>query len=266
MIYCVWYPSGGFGHFVNAILSLYGDNFIRPTNHLNFSDNGDAHSLKLTVPKYFHDQPYPEVIFDSSKNYSVLIDNGINNQSKNFLNVFKDCNVIKLNYDDVSWPVVAKTSIVKASKSSLDQELLLDTGWNTNEDWAVREKYTLYLRNNLLRSKWTVDYDCYNLDVFELLSYSKLSNFFNAITTVSDFSELHSQWLNANSQYFYPVQQALKIIDAINQHKHMDISYVKNIWDQAVINYLLEIKFNMFIPINDYPNWFQNTNELLSIL
>ena len=32
MIYCVWYPSGGFGHFINAVISLYGVDFKRPKN------------------------------------------------------------------------------------------------------------------------------------------------------------------------------------------------------------------------------------------
>ena len=30
MIYCVQYPSGGFGHFINAILTLHGVEFVRP--------------------------------------------------------------------------------------------------------------------------------------------------------------------------------------------------------------------------------------------
>ena len=29
---CVWYPAGGFGHFVNSILTLYGDGFVRPAH------------------------------------------------------------------------------------------------------------------------------------------------------------------------------------------------------------------------------------------
>jgi hypothetical protein len=262
----VWYPNGGFGHFVSAVLSLHGDNFVRPDNQLNFGINGHAHSLSLSAPKYLHDQNYPEFAFDSEKNYSVLIDNGINNQGKKFLTVFDPCTVIKLCYNDISWPVVAKTSIVKAANLSLDQALPLDSGWHTSEDWAIREKYTLYLRDHTLRSCWSADSSCHNLDILTLLSYDLLSNFLNSVASVSDFSDLHRRWLDVNSQYFYPVQQAINIVDAVQRREQMVIDHIKDIWDQAVINYILELKLGITIPVNDYPNWFRNTGELLQLL
>jgi hypothetical protein len=29
MIFCVWYPTGGFGHFINGILHTFRENFVR---------------------------------------------------------------------------------------------------------------------------------------------------------------------------------------------------------------------------------------------
>ena len=101
MIYCVWYPSGGFGHFINAVLSLYGGNFARPKGALTFSQSGDSHSIDLTVPAYRFDQ-WPGAQFDSDINYSVLIDNGIDNSSEQFRTVFPDSQVIQVCYTDFS--------------------------------------------------------------------------------------------------------------------------------------------------------------------
>jgi len=49
MIYCVWYPSGGFGHFINGILTLHGKGFKRPTNKIEFSTTGDSHKFIMPV-------------------------------------------------------------------------------------------------------------------------------------------------------------------------------------------------------------------------
>jgi hypothetical protein len=266
MIYCVWYPSGGFGHFINAVLSLHGSNFVRPTNAIAFGADGNAHSLALTVPKYFHDRPYEKFAFDDSSNYSVLIDNGINNCSKTFQKTFNGSKVIKLCYNDLSWPVVAKTSIIKASRSSLDQELIINNNWPVNETWAVREKYSLYLKEHTLRSAWQPDPDCYNLDIYTLLSYQTLKVFLDDITGISEFDSLYNKWWRANHKYFFPVVEAVDIVNSINQQQIKDLSHITDIWDQAVINYILDLKLGIDIPVNDYPDWFQNTDQIFKLL
>jgi hypothetical protein len=266
MIYCIWYPSGGYGHFVNAILSLHGDGFTRPNNSITFSANGNAHSLNLVVPKYFHDQPYPEIVFDNATNYSVLIDNGINNCGKKFLNTFSNSKVIKMYYDDLSWPVVAKTLIIKASQSSLKQELTVDSNWPSTEPWAIREKYSLYLKEHTLRSAWTTDSECYNLNVSTLMSYQTLKDFINNIVKVSEFESLYNNWWQLNCKYFSPIIEAVNIINAISLGQNLDLNHITDIWDQAVINYILSIKLDIDVPVNDYLNWFQDTNQISKLL
>jgi hypothetical protein len=267
MIYCVWYPSGGFGHFVNAILSLYGKNFVRPVNQIaTFSQTGDLHSLEPVPPIYFDERVYPEFTFDLLKNYSVLIDNGINNNGKNFLNTFPSSKIIKLCYDDISWPIVANTSIIKAKRSSLEKELPLDESWPTQESWAIREKYSLYLKEHYLRNLWTTDDQTYNLDVFTLVSYHELKDFFNNFVELTDFKEFHNQWLQHNYKYFFPVIESLKIIDAVTSGQHMDVTHVSSIWDQAVVNYFLNLKFDIEIPVNDFSDWFKNTKQIYDLL
>jgi hypothetical protein len=73
MIYCVWYPSGGFGHFINAVLTLHGENFARPKKQqYSFSSSGDSHQLELAAPKFFKNPNNYSFDFDSTLNYSVL--------------------------------------------------------------------------------------------------------------------------------------------------------------------------------------------------
>ena len=138
MIYCVWYPSGGFGHFVNAVLTLHGDNFVRPKNQLTFSKNGNSHYLDLVTPKYLHDCWPSGIEFLDHNNYCVLVDNGINNESEQFKSIFSNSKIIKICYSDYSWPVVARTMIEKAMHSSIEVQLPT-TDWNNDAPWAQRE-------------------------------------------------------------------------------------------------------------------------------
>lgn len=264
MIYCVWYPSGGFGHFINAVLTLHGDNFVRPNNSLNFSKNGDSHNLQLVVPKYRQEQWSGIAEFLDNKNYCVLIDNGINNESDQFKSVFPDASVIQICYSDRSWPIVARTMIDKAMKSSLDQQLPLDK-WDSDEPWAKREKYFLFLRDHPLRHAWkpTVDWPLY---VDNLLSYESLFNSLNSLTKVNCFNELWIEWRKANSKYIDPVEIAQKVIAAINFNQPYNLSGITDIWTQAVVYYYIWITFGVEVPHNDFSDFFSDINQIAKLV
>ena len=260
MIYCIWYPSGGFGHFINAVLTLYGHDFVRPKNSLKFSTNGNSHRLDLIVPKYCKEHWPGNVDFLHDKNYCVLIDNGINNESDQFKLVFPDAFVIKICYSDSSWPIVAKTMIDKAMQTSIDQALPL-SNWSHTESWARREKYFLFLRDHQLRHAWKPTSDS-TLLIDNLLIYESMFEHLNAFTTVDNFECLWTQWRCANSTYIDPVKTAQTVIDAVIQHKPFDFSSITDLWTQAVIYYYIWIKFGIEVPHNDFENFFASTDQI----
>ena len=65
-----------------------------------------------------------------------------------------------------------------------------------------------------------------------------------------------------NSRYFTPVDQALAIIDSIKNNTNYDLSAITNLWDQAVIYYILWITYNKEIPHYDYADFFKDSNEI----
>jgi hypothetical protein len=70
MIYCVWFPAGGFGHFINAVLTLHGKNFARPdVDHYEFDKLGTSHSLPRVAPTYFYNPETYDYQFDNNKSY-----------------------------------------------------------------------------------------------------------------------------------------------------------------------------------------------------
>jgi hypothetical protein len=264
MIYCIWYPSGGFGHFINAVLSLHGNNFARPQQQqVTFGADGNSHALELTAPKYSKDPVDYLFDFDTNVNYSVLIDNGIDNETRRFRTVFPNAQVFKLCYTDTSWPIVAKTSIVKALGTDISQELTLGQDWPDNNTWARREKYFLFLRDHNFRHSWRAEPDCYNLLIESFFNYNLLKGqLTGAGVVLSDFEELHQTWLGNNYEYINPVLESLDIIDAVKNRTARSLTHITDVWDQAVVYYFLWLSFAQEVPHNDYKDFFANTTEI----
>lgn len=265
MIYCIWYPSGGFGHFINAVLTLHGDNFVRPKKSLKFSADGNSHDLDLVVPKYFHECWSGGIEFRNDKNYCVLIDNGINNESDNFRSRFTDPIVIKVCYSDFSWPIVAKAMINKAMQSSIELQLPV-TEWQTDEVWARREKYFLFLRDHTLRHAWrsTDDYIIYVDNL-----YNDCEEFFetiNSIVKTEYCPDLWLEWRDANAEYLNPVRTAKRIISDVKMKIKTDLTHITDVWTQAVIYYYIWIEFSIEVPHNDFANFFSNTDQITELV
>ena len=265
-IYCIWYPSGGFGHFVNAVLTLHGKNFVRPKKTLEFSPTGDSHGLDLVVPKYFHECWPGGLDFLNDRNYCVLVDNGINNESDAFKAMFPAANIIKICYWDRSWPVVARTMIDKAMQSSIKKQLPVDQ-WDTDEPWTRREKYFLYLRDHPLRHAWQTTMPETELDVSELYEdYEACHNNINNFVTTEDFYDLWKEWRRANARYIDPVKIADYVLFCVATDTFEDLTYITDIWTQSVVYYYIWLKYKIEVPHNDYSNWFTNTKNIVKML
>jgi hypothetical protein len=268
MIYCVWYPSGGFGHFVNAVLTLYGKDFVRPLKSLEFSKNGNSHNLDLVVPKYLHECWPGGIEFLDNKNYCVLIDNGINNENDKFRSIFPDAIVIKLCYSDWSWPVVACTMIDKAMNSSIEEQLPINN-WNSDEPWVKREKYFLFLRDHHLRFAWRppVNNSVSYIQIDNLIvNYFNCFNRLDSFAELSNFEDVWTNWRAANSKYIDPVDIANSILTSVLTKVPSDISHITDIWTQSVVYYYIWLNYNFEVPHNDYSNWFTNTTDIVKML
>lgn len=270
MIYCIWYPSGGFGHFVNAIISSYGKNFAKADNvDLKFSPNGDSHQYALAAPKYknFYNPDDYQFDFDSNKNYTVLVDNGIQNQTDNFKNAFPQANIIKICYSDHSWPIVARTMIEKAMAVNFDSEVILNEGcWPVEDQWAYREKYFLFLRDHTLRHAWKPDDTTINLQVDQLLEYPQFYHKIQTLFEIDPFEDDWTAWRVANKQYIDPVSIANDVIKSIVNQQSLPLDTITDVWTQSVIYYYIWLQYNFEVPHNDYSEWFTNTSEIVIML
>lgn len=269
-IYCIWYPSGGFGHFINAVATLYGADFVRPRRQkYEFSATGNSHDCELTADKFVHNPTDYRFAFEKShQQYSVLIDNGINDESEHWVKIFPHAKIIKVSYSDRTWPIVASTMIHKALMSDLATAAAVDLShWPSHDAWAQREKYFLFLTQHHCRTMWKPQPGCHNLSIDDLLRYdvfcSKLHKFGVATT---DFSQLWQHWLDHNNRYIDPVLFADTVLDAVSQGQSMDISHCVDLWTQAVVNYQIWQRFHRVVPANDCADWFRSTDQIVALL
>lgn len=259
MIYCIWYPSGGFGHFLNGIISLHGTDFVRPKKKLEFSTDGNSHDLDCIAPKYLKDPENYTFNFDHRFNYSVLIDNGINNEGQKFLDFFPDAKIIKVCYNDYDWPVVANTMIHKAMLNNFDDELSLNPDkWNSTEAWAVREKYFLFLRDHPLRKSWKPSNETFHISVKSLLTYQGTKQSIeNTGIILSNFEDLWNQWWKLNKKYFDPILNADEIVNG-----SWPSEPITDLWNQAVVYYRIWCEHGIEVPHNDFPDFFRDQTHL----
>jgi len=268
-IFCIWYPSGGFGHFINAVLTLHGKNFAKSKDkNIVFDSLGTSHNFALIAPKYFHDPAHYDFNFNNSENYSVLIDNGINNETKTFVKFFPDAQIIKLCYSDRTWPIVARTMIEKAMRTSFDSEIEVDKElWPVQDSWAKREKYFLFLKDHALRHAWKLDNNCLNLFIDDMLDYQRLKQQLEKFQiSLSNFEPLWNDWLKHNYTYINSVTTAEKTINAVRQGQPLDLSTITDIWTQSVIYYFIWLTCEFEVPHNDYKDWFTNTKDIVTML
>lgn len=251
MIYCVWYPSGGFGNFVNSVLNLYGYNFKRPTKKPTFSPDGNSHSQELTAPTYFKDPHHYSFDFDPLINYSVLVDNGIDNEGQRFKEFFPGAKIIKICYTDVTWPIVANTMIVKSMRSTIEKNLLSDlSNWNSNESWVQREKYFLFLRDSPLRFMWKPSSTEAPLLIDDILDYQRFKQNLNVET--HDFESYWDDWRSVNDVYIRPVIAAQQFLSG-------ELDTISDIWSQAVVYYQIWCKYGVEVPHNDFSKFFDDS-------
>jgi hypothetical protein len=268
MIYCIWYPSGGFGHFINAVLTLHGRDFVRPeTQNYHFNTNGNSHNLKLVVPKYLKNPEHYDFVFKSAGHYSILIDNGINDESTKFLKFFPESTIIKICYTDHTWPIVAHTMIEKAMCKEMLHEITCNDTISYDSNWALREKYFLFLRDHELRHAWRINKDYNYIDIDNLLFYYQFKQCLAELgIETDDFQQLWTQWNQANQKYISPCVVAEQVINNVKNKVETNIEHITDIWTQSIIYYYIWLEFNFEVPHNDYSKWFTNTKDIAIML
>ena len=269
------YPSGGFGNFIFHALTEFSDSTYKPNNQsFKFSNNGNSHSTKKYTNKWFRDPDsyiHNEIITD--KKILILCDNGIFNDS--YINIrkhFKKSTIIRICLTNHTRPVIYKTCTSKAQNSDpiTESKTQINLNWSdSDEDYAVRENFTLLYHNWPFGWHEVQDENIINLNLESLISdpvntmRKLIVSTGGNVINIDKLIQLCADWTAANSKYFKIYYDWLKINSALDSIKNVEIRDITDLHDQGYINYCIERKYNVIIPVYDYKEWFADTSEIL---
>ena len=148
--------------------------------------------------------------------------------------------------------------------SSIEEQLPVDN-WDSDNSWACREKYFLFLRDHNLRHAWkpTNDHTVYVNDLFD---YAQFFDKLNSFTKVKHFKELWHQWRKANAQYLDPIKTADTIISNVLSNQSYNTTCITDVWTQAVVYYYIWLKFGIEVPHNDFVDFFSDTKQITELV
>jgi hypothetical protein len=271
----VSYPSGGFGNFVFHVLTHHFKNTHKVSkNDFNFSPDGNSHSTTKYLPDWFHDPDEYILDFESNRKLVLLVDNGITNDGYTKLRArFNHGTIVRLNISDNVRPVVYKTMAVKAQRSDPVKETLANvkSNWDDNYDWNIRENFTLLYKNWPFAWNPIIATDLVNVSIEDLIR-NPLDTFRTLAVALDDeiveheeLDKLILEWKKKNQKYFDILTTWKDLEHALDTNCPYSLPEL-DLHDQGYLNYCIERKFNVIIPVYDYRNWFTNSIEIQEMI
>jgi hypothetical protein len=275
-IIIISYPSGGFGNFLYHVLTNHASDTVKvDNNYFFFNKNGNSHDTKKYTNVYFHDPIYynPSIdnVITKNKKILVLCDNGILNDTYDKLRqVFPNATIVRSTISQSVRPIIYKTCIVKAMQTNVidDTKTHVVSNWNdSGEDYAIRENFTL-MYHNWPFSLWEEDHQCINVNLENLITEphnainSLIFKLEMKVVDQVNLQKLIDDWRDINSKYFKIYYECKKIENALNENYNLNLEHLTDLHDQGYINYWIEQKHHIIIPVYNYKNWFVDTYAL----
>lgn len=272
------YPSGGFGNFLYHLLTAYADNTVKIGGHkFNFSATGNSHDNKrYTDPIKKLTAGYTIKFLDKTNLHLVTHDPGIDSPvSEHFQQIkeyFPNAKIVHCYLTEQIRPVIYKTFMIKAYNKDPVSYLkdAVDQQWHSNEDYAIRENFTKLYHNWAWPWPAMPDAINFNLEKF-------VQNPFRAINTLIEHTsgklinkrkcrQTLKQWYVENFKYFEIYWLWKTVNEKLDLQENFDLTPITDLHDQGYLNYCLEKKYGIEIPVYDYKNWFTNTDQILELI
>jgi hypothetical protein len=288
-IILISYPSGGFGHFLYHVFTHYFHGTVKiPNSKFELSKGDSFHNSKKYNKVWYGTreneghQWVPEITVNYLPNEKILIlcDHGWYSDPKNdtynqTFNFFPNAQIIRVCSHDTALPIFHNTLNGKSGFVKKYPEVVEHTqsSWGTDEDWAVRENYTLWYHSSPHQFRPMVLANGINLHLADVVS-SPVTTLISAAKyfglDVIDQSLLTlfcKKWLRAQHMYFKVFTTEKRLKKAL-QNEWYDISlhHVTDLHDQGYLNYCIEREFNVTIPVYDYKDWFSDTKEVKQMI
>lgn len=280
----IQYPSGGYGFYLTRLINRYVSGVVKVDDKFEFDRFGTSHGLPLVYGHIHFNQNQNFDISSADPVYhqSILQGNhvlvpycpGINDDKiSETMDFFPGSRLIRLWYDDDSWPLVFFNAITKAKRGDVNKDVAFDsTQFGSAEQWARRENFSLLFENHPLRYQWkAVQHEnVHNVNILSLLNDP-----LNCLQGIADYlgqsCQIDHQDISAKHREFFKHNASavlhLQILDLINDlASQRSLDWVKDLFWQAAINFYIKQQYGIEVPCNTYSNWFKDTEEIVIML
>jgi len=262
-MYYIHYPSGGFGHFMLQMPSICFDDVFCPQETSTFSNTGNSHDYPLHCKTWLLSAPFiKENYYDFKNKKSIcLIDSGIHDAIHRGTE-----NTIRMCIDEHARSIVFQTCKEKAEQLNFNFDL---------EEYQTREQFSLVYHHcdknpDFYLNTWNQTSTTTNINISDL--------FFNPIRVVTllephfgkcnwgKFWKLWNEFITANHKYY----QAQHLVNGVKYalDTGFDFKFKKDysLHDQGYLNYYIEKRYKISIPVYDYQYWFTGTQHIRQMI
>jgi hypothetical protein len=280
-ILLIQYPSGGYGYYLARLINQYVSNVVKTDDSFKFDSLGTSHSLPLVAGDVHFS--LNRVLSLVNKKYQLDIDQkkyvvipycpGIEDDSTDKMRLmFPNAKIVRLFYEDSTWPLVFQNCIIKALRGSLEKDVTFDSQmFGSSDAWAQRENFSLIYNSHYYRNTWKKfdHYQILNIDIFDLLitpdkCINTVAAFIDSTApNLSDLPYRHQDFLQANKNTVVH----LEILNLFNNIKiYQELEHITQLYQQAAVNFYIQTKFGFEVPSNEYASWFTNTKDIVTML
>lgn len=276
------YPSGGYGFYLTRLINRYCSNIVRTEDTFEFDDLGTSHSVPLVYGDIHHnhnqilsrDRADPRYHQSINRGNIILVPYcpGITtDRIQDTLETYSKARLVRLWYDDRTWPLVFYNAINKALRGDVEVDIEFDPEkFGSSDSWARRENFMLLFKTHRLRNQWkpVTHPRIININILDLLINTEkclcdIGGFLKISVACHDLDVKHRNFLKHNPA----IGVHLSILHTLDRLQDtQDLSHIDQLYWQAVFNFYLETTNNISIPVNDFPDWFENTAQINKML
>jgi hypothetical protein len=288
-IILISYPPGGFGHFIYYVLSEFADRTVKIDNsQFKFSGGGNSHSALEYTNVFWHDPDAYDLkllatVDVSDRKILVRCDPGLKIPGDLVYTktdkIFPNATVIRNILNDNTAFLIYDMALKKIVDNDIFQscEESINLNWSdSSENYARREFYTLAYRNlksnkifsNLCRWQFLDKPNLINFSLEDLIAdpYQSICSLIKRldmkVVQESKLKTLCAEWSEKHLSYTVSYSLWPQIEHALDTNLNFDLSNITDLKTQGYINYRIEEKFNIKIPVYDYKNWFKDIHEI----
>jgi hypothetical protein len=149
---------------------------------------------------------------------------------------------------------------------------VLEHWTDSSEDYAARENFTLMYHHWNYGWELSEEVNVINVEIEALINdpvsaiTDVIKHMGGQVVDQEKLSEICQSWQQANRQYFKVYFDWIRINYALDHAQSLDITNITDLHEQGYLNYCIEHKYRVTIPVYTYRNWFQTTADIQEMI